>query len=1081
MKRKAGVRERGWALGALWMGALALGGNAQGAGEPGLEFVTRTTRAAFHLGTVRALRSAAGRLPVQLETEAVPGGGLAPGIHTESGDAVASAGDWDPAAAAGAGGERVWRGRDFPGFPGASATLRVQAEESSGDLVLRQECQTQGKGVWGVSWALGGIPLDFAIVVPGNSGLRLTRQAPGKEFVFDYPMGWEAGLVIVEGPEGGFAVWADDAEGRYKRLVVRRSEAGWSLRLITLNYAPFQEWSGCDSVAWRLHAYEGDWRVPARRYRDWMERVFRPVPLAEQRPAWVRDTRAMVITGMSREILEELPKRFDPAQTVLYLPDWRAAGYDRDYPVYDRVRPELDGFLERAHGLGFRVMLHVNYFGVDPLNPLYARFEPHQVRSPWGKHEKEWWLWTKATPEIKFAYVNPALKAWRECFVAAMVKLCREHRVDALHLDQTLCIYNDHNGLIEGASMIQGNIQLHRELREALPDVALSGEGLNEVTFRHEAFAQRHARGLHHAEGTWDRQWLALAHPVSSYLFRPYVIINGYLGYVAPDQGQLYAAWNEAYEHWGVIPTLKPTLRNLRQPEAFARQFHDEAAFWLQARLDPDLEGDWPDGVAFPFRGRGGVKAARLRDGSFVSGDRIISRTVTGVNRAALGGGIPGWFGYDRGVHLGLDPAAWYPWFPEEPDPGAFHVCEAPEGVIVEGVVLQEHLGEVRLDPVVETVADLAEMLDGATVVSRPFDSAKPPAQGRGSWMAPDGGGFSRAWGARLAAHPPYKGGSGEALARYGIDLPAGGSSRFRSGIVLEEKALEGGRSDGVTFTCVVRGGGEERRVQAHHASESAGELELDLAPFAGKRIELELCVGPGPARSPSFDWARWLAPRIERMAVREARVGIRGGGPWRLALGSGAPAEVREEEGVVRFPMELPGSCILLREKPAGVPLPLDLTAAARWSVHLRAGEVLRQEPSYVSVGVGTARCGGVQRRGFSAHPPDRGETVIRFPMTLGKNGAVLRTWAGLRDDSTSTGVVFRIEVNGQTMAERSLLPGGWQPMEADLQKWRGQPVLLSLVTDSDGPHSFDWAWWGEPRLETGPGREEDRANPRK
>ena len=86
-------------------------------------------------------------------------------------------------------------------------------------------------------------------------------------------------------------------------------------------------------------------------------------------------------------------------------------------------------------------------------------------------------------------------------FTEAMVELCRHTQADALHLDQTLCIYNDHNGRIDGLSMLQGSIQLHRQLREALPQVALSGEGLNEVTCRYEAFAQRHVWGLDHAQG----------------------------------------------------------------------------------------------------------------------------------------------------------------------------------------------------------------------------------------------------------------------------------------------------------------------------------------------------------------------------------------------------------------------------------------------------------------------------------------------------------------------------------------------------------------------------------------------------
>jgi hypothetical protein len=47
-------------------------------------------------------------------------------------------------------------------------------------------------------------------------------------------------------------------------------------------------------------------------------------------------------------------------------------------------------------------------------------------------------------------------------------------------------------------------------------------------------------------------------------------------------------------------------------------------------------------------------------------------------------------------------------------------------------------------------------------------------------------------------------------------------------------------------------------------------------------------------------------------------------------------------------------------------------------------------------------------------------------------------------------------------------MIPGRWEQFTADLSRWAGQPVLLSLVTDSDGPYDCDWACWGEPRLLT-------------
>ena len=52
--------------------------------------------------------------------------------------------------------------------------------------------------------------------------------------------------------------------------------------------------------------------------------------------------------------------------------------------------------------------------------------------------------------------------------------------------------------------MMQGSIELHRELAAALPNVALSGEGLNEITCRYESFAQRHPNGVDFVGATWD-------------------------------------------------------------------------------------------------------------------------------------------------------------------------------------------------------------------------------------------------------------------------------------------------------------------------------------------------------------------------------------------------------------------------------------------------------------------------------------------------------------------------------------------------------------------------------------------------
>jgi hypothetical protein len=953
---------------------------------------------------------------------------------------------------------------------GGSLVADHSVDEESGDLVVTQRAERCAPGVWGVTWSVGAIPREFAIVVPGRSGIRLDAETPGDRHVFDYPMGWEAQLVIVQGEGRGFHVFADDVAGRFKRLTVTRGRPGWRLDFTTINDAPFDALTSCESVTWRVNVHEGDWRVPARRYRHWMQGNLKPAPLAVKSPSWARDIRGCVITGMSLPLLDELARHFDPPQTLLYVPDWRSAGYDRDYPDYTTVRPELGPYLDRAHALGFRVMLHVNYFGVDPLNPLYREFERHHVRSAWGAHEPEWWTWDRADPPIKFAYINPASAAWRRHFVGAMAGLCRRFPVDALHLDQTLCIFNDHNGRIDGLNMIRGNAALHEDLAAALPEVALSGEGLNEITCRREAFAQRHVWGVHHSEGTWDEGMLRCAHPISSYLFSPFTTVYGYLGMVAPEQGQLYAAWNEAYEHFGVIPTLaRPSAASLaaaREPGApgagaFLRQLLREVRFWQRARLDPNPDGPWPAEVAFPFCGAGWVRAVRTTDGRLVFNDRVVSRTVHGVNGIeAPGLHVPGWPGHGGGRILGLDPARRYALLPGVPDTNGFHVSDLPEGLVLESARAGASVAVVRTRGIRIRTADPVRLLSDAicgwrTRTGTPVESAGPLEAANGANFIAGGGG--------LMAHPPYRDGAagGEAFARFRVTLPAAGRPRFASGVGLRAGAVGSNRSDGVTFRVTATARGRTLSNAVHVAG--AVQLDLDLSPFAGRTVDMELAVHPGPRGNPSFDWALWTDPRVEAEAEIRGRVAVGGTQRWVCAIGpDGALPSLGR--GAKDVGMTAPGTLFLLTTPPVEITLPLDLVRPPREVEVLVDGA--RPDCRIAGVHPTERVVGGVARPGLLAHPPNHGTTTVHVPLRLPAEPARFAAHAGIADGSKSDGVLFLVAANGVEVARRRMLPGAWVPVEADLARWAGRDVVLSLTTDSDGAYNFDWALWGEPRL---------------
>lgn len=950
-----------------------------------------------------------------------------------------------------------------PARPGLETLVAL--DSASGDLLLKQQAVSAKEGLWGVGWWIADIPLDYAILVPGTSGVRLTRDTPGPTWQYDYPMTWEAQFVIVEGPQRGFYVWAEDAQGRFKRLVVERRSTGWRLGLITINDAPFDRLKTCESVTWRLNTYTGDWRVPAGRYRQWFTETCHPVPLSAQKPAWVKDTRACVIMGLSREFLEQLPARFDPPQTLLYLYDWRAAGYDRNYPDYAELKPELMPFIERAHALGFRVMLHVNYFGVDPLHPLYKQFEPYQVRSPWGTHEKEWWVWPPEKPDIRFAYINPACKAWRDTFTQAMVALCKQTSADALHLDQTLCIYNDHNGRIEGMSMLEGNLALHAQLRAALPEVALSGEGLNEVTCRYEAFAQRHVWGLDHSKGTYDRRWLAAAHPVSSYILRPNTIIYGYLGYAPIDEEQLYAAWNEAYRHWGVIPSLKPTPSFFTAPTGFAQQLCDEVRFWQSRRVDIDLDGPWPAEVAFPWRAADGQSVVATQDRRVVAGDTEVSQTVTGTTHVKGTGTIPNWQAWNEEGLFGLTPNRWYPYFNRPREAGSLRISQLPSDTVLDFLAVAPRVALIGLAESEPILADLTTLLDQATCGTSPTQG--PSAERVGPGEFPDGATFTASNGL-LTAHPPWKvAGSGRAYARFSCALPNESPARFVSTVFLDPGAAGQPNSDGVVFQVQAYVAGTLRaETQLLRDTADPTQLDLDLSPLRGQLVELVLSVSPGPKNNPSFDWARWSQPRVVHFGTSRRSIQLESKTPWQVASTGGAVVPMNNQGTTLNMQCDVPGTLVLLCDRPTTATVPYDLARKPDQLFFVLDSGTVVPQAQYAGTAPGSSQVGGVVRAGLVAHPPNTGRTVALYLLNLPAQPVHLRSFVGLRDGSRSEGVEVAIEVNGKSCATQQIMPGAWHELDVDLSPWAGQPVALGLVTGSAGTFNYDWTAWGEPKL---------------
>lgn len=973
--------------------------------------------------------------------------------------------------------------RDASGSPRARMRSRFAIEPRTGDLLVTQEGEAVQRGLYGISWGIAEIPERFDVLVPGSSGQRFGADAAPGARLFDYPVGWEAPFVLIQGRRGGFLIRADDPAHRFKNLTVEKTRQGFRLRFESRNLAPFEPKNRIVSSHWRITAYRGGWQNGAALYRRHMQARLHPQTLAQQQPAWVRDIRFVVIMNLDRPLLAQLAKRCNPKQTLLYLPNWRRDEYDRNYPDYTAA-PDFEPFVKEAHRLGFRVMPHVNYFGCDPKHPLFERFKPYQMRDPLTK-VLQWWLWP-ADPPIRFAYINPASRAWRRLFVERMAELYRQYRVDALHLDQTMVILNDDNGLIDGMNCIEGNLAIHRELREALPQVALSGEGLNEITGVYEAFAQRHLSGINNTDRTWSDRMIAMAHPISSAILAPYTHLYGYLGYPNPDDTAYYVAYLQGYEHFGVLPTYAwPTREQLEKPFLLLDQLLQMARFFQRTQPLPDFEAVWEPGDRFVYRLSDGRRAAYRRDQGIVFAIRersgresILWRRIEGVSEAAVPGSIPGWLAYDAKRIFGLDPQRSYLWSPAPRSLTTLHLAALPDGFHLSRAGSHRLLARFTLDARGQgerlRLWEYSRQVEGGVRLAdgreRRYEGLAFEDEQSGAFMRPDADGFS--------VHPPWKAGSftpSDALPRpltfleYRLSLPENASAQFTARVRLGAGAP--GASDGITFRVLADDGVHQQSAEVHQASSDTIPLALDLSAFRGRTVRLRLEADPGPKGDPSYDWGRIEGPsvqiRSEAPLTRQALL-VRGmkQEAWALAA-EGSVEMTRVTPDACRVRLPLPNTLTLVFGEPEPVTPPFNLLKSAYHSAIIPSNGIEAPASELFTGKVVEGVCRNEKRPALMLHPPPNGCSIADFWLYLPERPLRLKTAIGLGDGSKSNGMEFVIAVNGREIFRRIVLcDSGWIPVEIDLRAWAGKPVLLSLITDALRDYQYDWALWGDPKL---------------
>ncbi len=450
-------------------------------------------------------------------------------------------------------------------------TLTVTVVEAGGEIRFGLRAVAP-LPVWMVEWQISGLRLK-EVIVPALGGQSISDQMPdGNTLSYKYPFWWNARFVIGRMEKGGIWFHRKHTGPDFVLLRVKKESNGFAITCSAEAAAPVRSTSL--ETEWSVDAFEGSWKVPVGRYRQWMEEAYRLKPLSANRraPAWLENISFVLeLWGMRKDrpqphhTFDEMKRRitewarlYPPGKTLLYLPGYANQGIDSKAPNYD-PSPFLGGerkfgeLVARAHALGYRVMIHTNVLAMTFSHPLYRKFKKHQVDDPfgrpmtWGLDMDGDWL-----AEPYFAYINPGAKEWGRLMTGILGKLIRKYRLDAVFLDQTLLAFNNSRGPDFLGGMREHVGRLHR----AFPDVLFAGEGLHEQIVSQLPMAQIHGidsiTEVHGLEGaaSWRR-----IHPVSVFLFGKYTKFVPHLLTRHPSH-RMFRFQERSYAKLGILPAL---------------------------------------------------------------------------------------------------------------------------------------------------------------------------------------------------------------------------------------------------------------------------------------------------------------------------------------------------------------------------------------------------------------------------------------------------------------------------------------------------------------------------------------------
>jgi hypothetical protein len=124
------------------------------------------------------------------------------------------------------------------------------------------------------------------------------------------------------------------------------------------------------------------------------------------------------------------------------------------------------------------------------------------------------------------------------------------------------------------------------------------------------------------------------------------------------------------------------------------------------------------------------------------------------------------------------------------------------------------------------------------------------------------------------------------------------------------------------------------------------------------------------------------------------------------------------------------------------------------------------------MEIKVADATCAGVTRHALWEHPPMTGVANVGYlvPIPPRVRRVKIKFTIGIRDGAElppDRFVAFRVLVNGWKLWSTVKNSRAWEEHQVEMPQLSSDVARIEFITDGLGDNRWNWAVWGEPRLE--------------